>query len=278
MKPAPARCRRHAYRCSVGRDVGRGAGSRRARPPPAAARRLRAVSAPLGRVCIRISKRSRAYVFDLGKRLMRTFEGVRRALVALRRLASWRCIDGNFARVEALAMSGYAVTRLRGYAVTRLRGHAVMRSCGHAVTRSRGASSPTLNCSSAPTGHATRASSASPRGRRNAIAARRPRNRYRSQRRYRYTLAPASSGPHRARPQRDGGHTRTALARHASTPAGSRHVASPYGATRAPPRTIDRVNPHAAAKPAAHHRAAALNRPARLAYSRTANTNHGSPP
>ncbi|WP_221046819.1 hypothetical protein [Burkholderia pseudomallei] len=101
-------------------------------------RRPRAVSAPLGRVCIRISKRSRAYVFDLGKRLMRTFEGVRRALVALRRLASWRCIDGNFARVEALAMSGYAVTRLRGYAVTRLRGYAVTRSCGHAVTRSRG--------------------------------------------------------------------------------------------------------------------------------------------
>ncbi|MBO7812802.1 hypothetical protein [Burkholderia pseudomallei] len=99
-------------------------------------RRPRAVSAPLGRVCIRISKRSRAYVFDLGKRLMRTFEGVRRALVALRRLASWRCIDGNFARVEALAMSGYAVTRLRGYAVTRLRGYAVMRSRGHAVTRS----------------------------------------------------------------------------------------------------------------------------------------------
>ncbi|MBO2950349.1 hypothetical protein J4754_20850 [Burkholderia pseudomallei] len=99
-------------------------------------RRPRAVSAPLGRVCIRISKRSRAYVFDLGKRLMRTFEGVRRALVALRRLASWRCIDGNFARVEALAMSGYAVTRLRGYAVTRSRGHAVMRSRGHAVTRS----------------------------------------------------------------------------------------------------------------------------------------------
>ncbi|WP_229656488.1 hypothetical protein [Burkholderia pseudomallei] len=182
-------------------------------------RRPRAVSAPLGRVCIRISKRSRAYVFDLGKRLMRTFEGVRRALVALRRLASWRCIDGNFARVEALAMSGYAVTRLRGYAVTRSR--------GHAVTRSRGASSPTLNCSSAPTGHATRASSASPRGRRNAIAARRPRNRYRSQRRYRYTLAPASSGPHRARPRRDGGHTRTALARHASTPAdmSRRHTA-----------------------------------------------------
>ncbi|WP_038770444.1 hypothetical protein [Burkholderia pseudomallei] len=89
----------------------RGAHDRRRRP--------RAVSAPLGRVCIRISKRSRAYVFDLGKRLMRTFEGVRRALVALRRLASWRCIDGNFARVEALAMSGYAVTRLRGYAVTR---------------------------------------------------------------------------------------------------------------------------------------------------------------
>ncbi|KGX58088.1 hypothetical protein Y025_3361 [Burkholderia pseudomallei TSV32] len=138
MKPAPARGRRHAYRCGVGRDVGRGAGSRRARPPPAAARRLRAVSAPLGRVCIRISKRSRAYVFDLGKRLMRTFEGVRRALVALRRLASWRCIDGNFARVEALAMSGYAVTRLRGYAVTRSCGHAVMRSCGHAVMRSRG--------------------------------------------------------------------------------------------------------------------------------------------
>ncbi|MBO7779414.1 hypothetical protein [Burkholderia pseudomallei] len=101
-------------------------------------RRPRAVSAPLGRVCIRISKRSRAYVFDLGKRLMRTFEGVRRALVALRRLASWRCIDGNFARVEALAMSGYAVTRLRGYAVTRSCGHAVMRSCGHAVMRSRG--------------------------------------------------------------------------------------------------------------------------------------------
>ncbi|MBO7861087.1 hypothetical protein J6339_28230 [Burkholderia pseudomallei] len=99
-------------------------------------RRPRAVSAPLGRVCIRISKRSRAYVFDLGKRLMRTFEGVRRALVALRRLASWRCIDGNFARVEALAMSGYAVTRLRGYAVTRSCGHAVMRSRGHAVTRS----------------------------------------------------------------------------------------------------------------------------------------------
>ncbi|WP_183155792.1 hypothetical protein [Burkholderia pseudomallei] len=99
-------------------------------------RRPRAVSAPLGRVCIRISKRSRAYVFDLGKRLMRTFEGVRRALVALRRLASWRCIDGNFARVEALAMSGYAVTRLRGYAVTRLRGYAVTRSRGHAVTRS----------------------------------------------------------------------------------------------------------------------------------------------
>ncbi|WP_183158403.1 hypothetical protein [Burkholderia pseudomallei] len=99
-------------------------------------RRPRAVSAPLGRVCIRISKRSRAYVFDLGKRLMRTFEGVRRALVALRRLASWRCIDGNFARVEALAMSGYAVTRLRGYAVTRSRGHAVTRSRGHAVTRS----------------------------------------------------------------------------------------------------------------------------------------------
>ncbi|MBF3653274.1 hypothetical protein ISF86_26405 [Burkholderia pseudomallei] len=98
-------------------------------------RRPRAVSAPLGRVCIRISKRSRAYVFDLGKRLMRTFEGVRRALVALRRLASWRCIDGNFARVEALAMSGYAVTRLRGYAVTRLRGYAVTRSRGHAVTR-----------------------------------------------------------------------------------------------------------------------------------------------
>lgn len=233
-------------------------------------RRPRAVSAPLGRVCIRISKRSRAHVFDSGERLMRTFECVRRALVALRRLASWRCIDRNFARVEALAMSGYAVTRLRGHAVTR--------SCGHAVMRSCGASSPTLNCSSAPTGHATRASSASPRGRRNAIAARRPRNRYRSQRRYRYTLAPASSGPHRARPRRDGGHTRTALARHASTPAGSRHVASPYGATRAPPRTIDRVNPHAAAKPAAHHRAAALNRPARLAYSRTANTNHGSPP
>ncbi|WP_206731836.1 hypothetical protein [Burkholderia pseudomallei] len=108
----------------------RGAHDRRRRP--------RAVSAPLGRVCIRISKRSRAYVFDLGKRLMRTFEGVRRALVALRRLASWRCIDGNFARVEALAMSGYAVTRLRGYAVTRLRGYAVTRSRGHAVTRSRG--------------------------------------------------------------------------------------------------------------------------------------------
>ncbi|WP_195762240.1 hypothetical protein [Burkholderia pseudomallei] len=108
----------------------RGAHDRRRRP--------RAVSAPLGRVCIRISKRSRAYVFDLGKRLMRTFEGVRRALVALRRLASWRCIDGNFARVEALAMSGYAVTRLRGYAVTRLRGYAVTRSCGHAVMRSRG--------------------------------------------------------------------------------------------------------------------------------------------
>ncbi|WP_195763404.1 hypothetical protein [Burkholderia pseudomallei] len=106
----------------------RGAHDRRRRP--------RAVSAPLGRVCIRISKRSRAYVFDLGKRLMRTFEGVRRALVALRRLASWRCIDGNFARVEALAMSGYAVTRLRGYAVTRSCGHAVMRSRGHAVTRS----------------------------------------------------------------------------------------------------------------------------------------------
>ncbi|WP_195834553.1 hypothetical protein [Burkholderia pseudomallei] len=101
-------------------------------------RRPRAVSAPLGRVCIRISKRSRAYVFDLGKRLMRTFEGVRRALVALRRLASWRCIDGNFARVEALAMSGYAVTRLRGYAVTRLRGYAVTRLRGYAVTRSRG--------------------------------------------------------------------------------------------------------------------------------------------
>lgn len=149
-------------------------------------RRPRAVSAPLGRVCIRISKRSRAHVFDSGERLMRTFECVRRALVALRRLASWRCIDRNFARVEALAMSGYAVTRLRGHAVTR--------SCGHAVMRSCGASSPTLNCSSAPTGHATRASSASPRGRRNAIAARRPRNRYRSQRRYRYTLAPASSG------------------------------------------------------------------------------------
>ncbi|WP_196217541.1 hypothetical protein [Burkholderia pseudomallei] len=108
----------------------RGAHDRRRRP--------RAVSAPLGRVCIRISKRSRAYVFDLGKRLMRTFEGVRRALVALRRLASWRCIDGNFARVEALAMSGYAVTRLRGYAVTRLRGYAVTRLRGHAVTRSRG--------------------------------------------------------------------------------------------------------------------------------------------
>ncbi|WP_167562034.1 hypothetical protein [Burkholderia pseudomallei] len=106
----------------------RGAHDRRRRP--------RAVSAPLGRVCIRISKRSRAYVFDLGKRLMRTFEGVRRALVALRRLASWRCIDGNFARVEALAMSGYAVTRLRGHAVMRSCGHAVMRSRGHAVTRS----------------------------------------------------------------------------------------------------------------------------------------------
>ncbi|MBF3529371.1 MULTISPECIES: hypothetical protein [pseudomallei group] len=114
----------------------RGAHDRRRRP--------RAVSAPLGRVCIRISKRSRAHVFDSGERLMRTFECVRRALVALRRLASWRCIDGNFARVEALAMSGYAVTRLRGYAVTRLRGyavtrsrgHAVMRSCGHAVMRS----------------------------------------------------------------------------------------------------------------------------------------------
>ncbi len=201
--------------------------------------------------------------------------------VALHR---WELRAHGSARDERLR--GYAVTRLRGYAVTRscghavMRscGHAVMRSCGHAVMRSCGASSPTLNCSSAPTGHATRASSASPRGRRNAIAARRPRNRYRSQRRYRYTLAPASSGPHRARPRRDGGHTRTALARHASTPAGSRHVASPYGATRAPPRTIDRVNPHAAAKPAAHHRAAALNRPARLAYSRTANTNHGSPP
>ncbi|WP_273774338.1 hypothetical protein [Burkholderia mallei] len=114
----------------------RGAHDRRRRP--------RAVSAPLGRVCIRISKRSRAHVFDSGERLMRTFECVRRALVALRRLASWRCIDGNFARMEALAMSGYAVTRLRGYAVTRLRGyavtrsrgHAVMRSCGHAVMRS----------------------------------------------------------------------------------------------------------------------------------------------
>ncbi|WP_222841829.1 hypothetical protein [Burkholderia pseudomallei] len=108
----------------------RGAHDRRRRP--------RAVSAPLGRVCIRISKRSRAHVFDSGERLMRTFECVRRALVALRRLASWRCIDGNFARVEALAMSGYAVTRLRGYAVTRSRGHAVMRSCGHAVMRSCG--------------------------------------------------------------------------------------------------------------------------------------------
>ncbi|WP_162484953.1 hypothetical protein [Burkholderia mallei] len=108
----------------------RGAHDRRRRP--------RAVSAPLGRVCIRISKRSRAHVFDSGERLMRTFECVRRALVALRRLASWRCIDGNFARVEALAMSGYAVTRLRGYAVTRLRGHAVTRSCGHAVMRSCG--------------------------------------------------------------------------------------------------------------------------------------------
>ncbi|MBF3438614.1 hypothetical protein ISF39_27135 [Burkholderia pseudomallei] len=106
----------------------RGAHDRRRRP--------RAVSAPLGRVCIRISKRSRAHVFDSGERLMRTFECVRRALVALRRLASWRCIDGNFARVEALAMSGYAVTRLRGHAVTRSRGHAVMRSCGHAVMRS----------------------------------------------------------------------------------------------------------------------------------------------
>ncbi|MBO7865472.1 hypothetical protein J6337_20940 [Burkholderia pseudomallei] len=106
----------------------RGAHDRRRRP--------RAVSAPLGRVCIRISKRSRAHVFDSGERLMRTFECVRRALVALRRLASWRCIDGNFARVEALAMSGYAVTRLRGYAVTRLRGYAVTRSRGHAVTRS----------------------------------------------------------------------------------------------------------------------------------------------
>ncbi|MBF3905298.1 hypothetical protein [Burkholderia pseudomallei] len=106
----------------------RGAHDRRRRP--------RAVSAPLGRVCIRISKRSRAHVFDSGERLMRTFECVRRALVALRRLASWRCIDGNFARVEALAMSGYAVTRLRGYAVTRSRGHAVTRSCGHAVMRS----------------------------------------------------------------------------------------------------------------------------------------------
>ncbi|WP_200922674.1 hypothetical protein [Burkholderia pseudomallei] len=81
----------------------RGAHDRRRRP--------RAVSAPLGRVCIRISKRSRAHVFDSGERLMRTFECVRRALVALRRLASWRCIDGNFARVEALAMSGHAVTR-----------------------------------------------------------------------------------------------------------------------------------------------------------------------
>ncbi|RKO00660.1 hypothetical protein EGT65_03195 [Burkholderia mallei] len=108
----------------------RGAHDRRRRP--------RAVSAPLGRVCIRISKRSRAHVFDSGERLMRTFECVRRALVALRRLASWRCIDGNFARVEALAMSGYAVTRLRGYAVTRLRGYAVTRSCGHAVMRSCG--------------------------------------------------------------------------------------------------------------------------------------------
>ncbi|MBF3948893.1 hypothetical protein ISG23_28570 [Burkholderia pseudomallei] len=108
----------------------RGAHDRRRRP--------RAVSAPLGRVCIRISKRSRAHVFDSGERLMRTFECVRRALVALRRLASWRCIDGNFARVEALAMSGYAVTRLRGYAVTRLRGHAVTRSRGHAVMRSCG--------------------------------------------------------------------------------------------------------------------------------------------
>ncbi|WP_197993471.1 hypothetical protein [Burkholderia mallei] len=106
----------------------RGAHDRRRRP--------RAVSAPLGRVCIRISKRSRAHVFDSGERLMRTFECVRRALVALRRLASWRCIDGNFARVEALAMSGYAVTRLRGYAVMRSCGHAVMRSCGHAVMRS----------------------------------------------------------------------------------------------------------------------------------------------
>ncbi|WP_183159746.1 hypothetical protein [Burkholderia pseudomallei] len=106
----------------------RGAHDRRRRP--------RAVSAPLGRVCIRISKRSRAHVFDSGERLMRTFECVRRALVALRRLASWRCIDGNFARVEALAMSGYAVTRLRGHAVTRSCGHAVMRSCGHAVMRS----------------------------------------------------------------------------------------------------------------------------------------------
>ncbi|WP_196762087.1 hypothetical protein [Burkholderia mallei] len=108
----------------------RGAHDRRRRP--------RAVSAPLGRVCIRISKRSRAHVFDSGERLMRTFECVRRALVALRRLASWRCIDGNFARMEALAMSGYAVTRLRGYAVTRSCGHAVMRSCGHAVMRSCG--------------------------------------------------------------------------------------------------------------------------------------------
>ncbi|MBF3566174.1 hypothetical protein ISF73_22985 [Burkholderia pseudomallei] len=108
----------------------RGAHDRRRRP--------RAVSAPLGRVCIRISKRSRAHVFDSGERLMRTFECVRRALVALRRLASWRCIDGNFARVEALAMSGYAVTRLRGYAVTRSRGHAVTRSRGHAVMRSCG--------------------------------------------------------------------------------------------------------------------------------------------
>ncbi|MET5012705.1 hypothetical protein AAHH80_36645, partial [Burkholderia pseudomallei] len=76
-------------------------------------------------------------VFDSGKRLMRTFEAVRRALVALRRLASWRCIDVNFARVEALAMSGHAVTRSRGHAVTLSRGHAVTRSRGHAEHRPR---------------------------------------------------------------------------------------------------------------------------------------------
>ncbi|WP_200888637.1 hypothetical protein [Burkholderia pseudomallei] len=203
-------------------------------------RRPRAVSAPLGRVCIRISKRSRAYVFDLGKRLMRTFEGVRRALVALRRLASWRCIDGNFARVEALAMSGHAVTRSIVTDIELLeRPH---RPCDARIERIAARSTQRHRC--APSAKSVPVPTSI------SLHARAGKQR------------PSSSAPAaRRRPHSNG-------ARATCIDTGRQPTC----------RVAIRRDARAAAKPAAHHRAAALNRPARLAYSRTANTNHGSPP